>query len=143
MALFGLTALGGSRGGATRTTQNQSLANTIGVAVSPTQTFGLALTNNPTIANMIGAGSTVAPASGGATLPQTVSPNVAAPVTSSANPSQSANDGGASGALPRFSPTGSFGTGAGFRPLAPAAPANDILLLLIVCGGAALLLLQE
>lgn len=140
-ALTGL--LGASRGGGSKTTLNSqtTVSNPINIVNPTTQTFGLALTNNPTIANMIGAGSTVAPASGGSYLPQAVSPNVNAPLDNTTNPSMVATDGTNPGAiLPRTSPTGNLGLGAGFATPRPVTAQNDLLLLLLIAGGAFLLL---
>lgn len=143
-ALAGL--LGAARGGGSKTTQNTqtTVSNPINIVTPTTQTFGLSLTNNPTIANMIGAGSTVAPASGGSYLPQSVSPNVNAPLDNTTSPNQSATDGASGGVLPRSSPLGNVGLGAGFATARPVGTAqNDLLLILLLAGGAALLLWQQ
>lgn len=143
LALGGLIGGAGRGGGSTRQTTNTNTNVNQSLTNPTTQTFGLALTNNPTIANMIGAGSTVAPASGGASLPQSVSPTVSTPFSAVQSPNQS-QGGDPSSVLPRASPLGNTGLGAGFAvPRAAVNPNNDLLLLLLIGGGALLLLMGD
>ena len=140
-ALSGL--LGAAKGGGSKTTFNNqtTVSNPISIVNPTTQSFGLALTNNPTISNLIGAGSSVAPASGGATQPFSISPNVNAPLDATTSPSLAASDGtNPASILPRSSPTGSLGLGAGFARPSPAMAQNDLLLLMLIAGGAFLLI---
>lgn len=140
-ALSGL--VGAARGGGSKTTLNNqtTVSNPINIVNPTTQTFGLALTNNPTIANMIGAGSAVAPASGGSTLPQSLSPNVNAPLDNTSNPSMANSDGSnPASILPRTSPTGALGLGTGFATPRQTLATNDLLLLMLIAGGAFLLI---
>lgn len=137
----------GKGGGSTKVSQQTSVANTFGITTPNTNTFGLSLANNPTIANVFGQGSTVAPASGGASLPQSVAPYVDSRTSSSANPSQTSNDGSGTGGLgtsflPRSSPTGILGTGSGLYAGTPAAQANDLLLILLICGVGLFLIME-
>lgn len=143
-ALSGL--LGAARGGGSKTTLNNqtSVSNPINIVMPSTQTFGLALTNNPTIANVIGPGSTIAPAAGGSTLPQNISPNINAPLDNTSNPNMANSDGTNPGAiLPRASPTGNLGLGSGFVTPRQTLATNDLLLLMLIAGGAFLLIQSQ
>lgn len=137
-------ALGKGGGGASRQTSQQTLSNSIGISTPNTNTYGASFSVSPTIANMIGAGSTVAPATGGASTPQTVAPYVDNRASTSSSPSLAANDGSGGGSLPfstRSLTPGGFGPSYG-RPPAQQ-PMDDLLLLLLIGGGAVLLLMQS
>lgn len=125
MALAGLGGALGGKGSSQKQTQQTTVNNTVGVSSPVSATFGLSVGGN---------------------MPQTLTPSFNAPITSSANPSMNANDtaaGGTPGYLPRVSPTGVVGTGAGFAPARPVSQMDDLLLLLMLGGGAYLLLSQE
>jgi len=139
-ALTGL--LGAGKSG--KSAVNTNVSNTFGVSTPNTNTFGLALSNNPTIANLIGAGSTVAPSAGGASLPQTIAPYTSNDTSSSTSPQQSAGSDGAAGTsyLPRSSPTGAVGIGAGYASPAVTTQNNQLLLLLLICAGGLVLVME-
>jgi hypothetical protein len=140
-ALAGALGSAGGKGGKTTNANQTTVSNPINIVMPSTQTFGLALTNNPTIANIIGPGATIAPASGGSYLPQSVAPNVNAPLDNTTSPNLNANDGtNPGGILPRTSPTGNLGLGAGFAQPRTAFASNDLFLILIIAGGAFLLI---
>jgi hypothetical protein len=121
----------GGRSGSTKTSLNS--ANNLSTQVSSAQNFGLS--NNPTIANVIGAGSAVAPnTTSPISTPVHLQPSFSAPLN------QTASDGGAS-ALPRFTPTGFGGsTGTAYRPPVGLGMSDDLLLLMLLVGGAFLLM---
>lgn len=152
MMMAGLSALsglagglaGGKKGGGGNTSNQNTLSNPINIVMPSTQTFGLALSNNPTIANIIGPGANISPAVGGASLPQSVAPYVNAPLDNNSSPSQTATDGSnPGGILPRSSPTGNLGLGGGFAQPRPMAMNNDLILIIMIAGGAFLLMQSQ
>lgn len=131
-------ALGGlGRGGAGKT----SLTSQLSATLQANNQQSVSVSNNPTIANIIGAGSGVAPAvSAPVSTPAFLSPSVSAPTSQTATDATPAT----SSFLPRSNPLGTTGTAPGF--INPGSvyrnPNDDMLLLLLIVGAAALLITQ-